>query len=304
MDIEKVAYRGWDNCYRVANKRIELIATTDVGPRIIRFGFIGEENEFHEFDDQVGKSGGEAWRPYGGHRLWHAPEAAPRSYLPDNLPIEVKVKENKIHLIQPVEALSGIQKEMEISIDEAGAIVTILHRLCNHGLWPVELAPWCQTDMAQNGVGIIPLPPRGPHPENLLPVNTLSLWAYTDLSDPLLVTGTQFILLGQDPARSSPQKIGAYTLDGWTAYARAGHLFVKRYTFQPDVRYPDMNANVQIYTDSDILELETLAPLITLEPGEHVEHVEVWYLFNDIPQPVDESDVVEHILPAVRSIPL
>lgn len=303
MNLEKVAYRGWDNCYRVANERVELIATTDVGPRIIRFGFVGAENEFHEFDDQVGKTGGEAWRPYGGHRLWHAPEAAPRSYLPDNFPVEVQVQNYGIHLIQPVEVLSGIQKEMEISLDEAGAKVNVLHRLCNHGLWPVELAPWCQTDMAQNGVGIIPLPPRGPHPENLLPINSLSMWAYTELSDPLLVLGTQFILLGQDPTRPSPQKIGAYTLNGWTAYARAGHLFVKRYTFQPGVRYPDMNANVQIYTDGDILELETLAPLVILEPGEDVEHVEEWYLFDHIPQPAGEKDVIEHVLPTVLSIP-
>jgi len=64
-----------------------------------------------------------------------------------------------------------------------------------------------------------------------------------------------------------------------------------------------MNANVQIYTDSDILELETLAPLVTLEPGEDIEHVEEWYLYDHIPQPAGEKDVIEHVLPAIRSIP-
>ena len=49
-----------------------MIATTDVGPRIIRFGFVGEENEFKEYEDTTGQVGGDEWRIYGGHRLWHA----------------------------------------------------------------------------------------------------------------------------------------------------------------------------------------------------------------------------------------
>ena len=31
--IEKVSYAGWPNCYRLADDRIELIATGDMGSR-------------------------------------------------------------------------------------------------------------------------------------------------------------------------------------------------------------------------------------------------------------------------------
>ncbi len=72
VSVLKSAYKGWQNCYRMTNGQIELIATTDVGPRIIRFAFVGEDNIFGENPDQVGKTGGEEWRIYGGHRLWHA----------------------------------------------------------------------------------------------------------------------------------------------------------------------------------------------------------------------------------------
>ena len=41
VTIEKTAFRGWTNCYRVSNGTVEFIATTDVGPRIISFGFVG-----------------------------------------------------------------------------------------------------------------------------------------------------------------------------------------------------------------------------------------------------------------------
>ena len=30
------------------------------------------------------------WKPWGGHRLWAAPEAMPRTYSPDNSPIDYK----------------------------------------------------------------------------------------------------------------------------------------------------------------------------------------------------------------------
>jgi hypothetical protein len=33
--VEKIEYRGWKNCYRVAHCEIELIVTGEVGPRII-----------------------------------------------------------------------------------------------------------------------------------------------------------------------------------------------------------------------------------------------------------------------------
>ena len=44
--MERVAYRGWPNCWRLANDYVELIATADVGPRIIHFAPAGGENVF------------------------------------------------------------------------------------------------------------------------------------------------------------------------------------------------------------------------------------------------------------------
>jgi len=46
--VEKVEYKGWHNCYRVTNGEVELIVTGDVGPRVIRFGFVGGQNLFKE----------------------------------------------------------------------------------------------------------------------------------------------------------------------------------------------------------------------------------------------------------------
>src|SRR5882724_8237798 len=75
VTIEKTAYGGWPNCYRISNGEVELIATTDVGPRILRYGFVSGQNVFREFKEQLGKSGETEWQARGGHRLWMAPEA-------------------------------------------------------------------------------------------------------------------------------------------------------------------------------------------------------------------------------------
>ena len=47
---EVVSYKHYGRCYRMFNDKIELLITAELGPRIIRFGFIGGENEFAEVD--------------------------------------------------------------------------------------------------------------------------------------------------------------------------------------------------------------------------------------------------------------
>src|SRR6478672_4770522 len=77
---EKINFGGWPNCIRLSNNESELIVTTDIGPRIIRLGFINKQNFFYLSEEDRGKKGGNDWRIYGGHRLWLAPEAMPLTY--------------------------------------------------------------------------------------------------------------------------------------------------------------------------------------------------------------------------------
>ncbi len=300
MAIRKVSYGGWSNCYRLSNDLVDLVATTDVGPRIIRFGFVGQENEFKEYGEMMGKKGGRQWRIYGGHRLWHAPEAKPRSYFADNFPVTLEKHGNLVRLVQAAESTTGIQKEIDIQLDAKKAYAKITHRLRNTGMWAVELAPWALSVMAQGGRAIVPVPPRGSHEKNLLPTHTLTLWAYTDMSDPRWTWGRKYVMLAQDAAARTPQKIGAMVPDGWAAYARDGHLFVKRFAFIVGAEYPDRGCCVETFTNADMLELETVAPMMRLEPGAAAEHVEHWFLFKNVPTPQSDADVDRHVLPKVN----
>src|SRR5262249_49134090 len=86
--IEKVEYKGWKNNLKLSNGEVELIITLDVGPRVIRYGYVGGANVLKEVDAQIGKSGEREWMIRGGHRLWHAPEEIKRTYELDNSPVK------------------------------------------------------------------------------------------------------------------------------------------------------------------------------------------------------------------------
>ncbi|MEP7108225.1 MAG: hypothetical protein ABI760_09580, partial [Ferruginibacter sp.] len=186
---EKINYEGWPNCIRLYNDEIELVVTTGIGPRIVKFGFIDKQNFFHLVPGHIGKTGGEEWRIYGGHRLWHSPEAIPRSYNPDNEKVEFEVHDDCIKLVQAREALTGIVKELEITLSLHKNEVTVLHRLINKNLWDIELAVWPLSMLAMGGRAIIPHEPYGEGDDFLLPARSLALWQYTKMNDPRWIWG-------------------------------------------------------------------------------------------------------------------
>jgi len=291
--MQKVSYRGWAECYRLANERIEVIATASVGPRLIHLSTPGGENILGVMPEQAGLTGGHEWRLYGGHRLWHAPEAKPRSYFPDNAPVSAIVDGDTLRLLPAVETTTGIQKEIAITLVGDEPHLEVRHVLENTGLWPVELAPWALTVLGQGGVAILPQSQWAP-PDGLLPNRVLVLWPYSDLRDPRVDWGSRYVLLRQDPKRQPPFKVGLNVTEGWAAYYRQGQLFVKCFDYEPGAEYPDGGCSVESYTNDAFIELETVAPSVLLEPGEAVEHVEHWFLYDGV-EPVSSEEDAERI---------
>jgi len=288
VTVERTEFKAWKNCWRVANQTVELIVTADVGPRVIYFGFTGGgRNLFKNFESQMGRSGEAEWMIRGGSRIWIAPEDRIASYAPDNEPVEIKVQDGGLIATAPVEEPVRMQKQMAIHLD--GARVEIVNRVKNSGLLPVEFAVWVLTVMAPGGVAVTGFPPRGTHPEDLAPSNPLIMWPFTDLSDPRWKFLRKYLVLRQDPANTSPQKLGHFNPDTWGAYFLDGDLFVKRAKADPARRYPDFGASFETFTNAEILELETLGPLCLVAPGEWVEQTEQWEL-RRTPAPASWTD--------------
>lgn len=301
VNAKVLPYAGWENCVKITNGIIDAIITTDVGPRIIFFGFCNDVNEFCEYPDQVGTVGGDEWNIFGGHRLWHSPEAKPRTYQPDNTKIDWKEIKNGVYIIQPTESWTHIQKTIEFVLEPNAPSATVIHSLTNKGPWPIELAVWALSVMAPGGKAIIPHPQGDP--KALLPNRVLALWPYTNMNDKRVYWGDKFTILSQDTSATCPFKVGLSVADGWTAYANHNHLFVKYFIYDEDGNYPDFGVSVESYTDERMLELETISPLVTLEPGESVSYEENWVLIDNVKAPSNDDDVVKNIIPYIKSYP-
>jgi hypothetical protein len=300
IKIEKIPYAGWQNCYRIDNSIIEVIATSDVGPRIISFGFKGKENLFYENPAEVGKTGGDAWIAYGGHRLWLSPELPKRTYYPDNTPVEVKKLDHGVQLISSLEKTTGIQKVVEIRVEADQSKIHVTHSLTNLGMWPVTFAPWALTVLGPDGVAVLPHPPRNHWPESMLPSHSISMWGYTRMSDPRWTWGDEYILLRQDKTQKHAQKIGMRNTSGWAAYVRNNTAFVKFFPYDDNAQYEDFGCNLESWTNPDFLELETLGALKTVGLEETVTYAETWLLAADIPAPRNDADVNKYLLPIVK----
>jgi hypothetical protein len=302
IKTSKKAFAGWQNCQQISNGTVDLIICGEVGPRILFYGFVNGKNQFHVNPQEAGLTGGTQWRSYGGHRLWIAPEDSIRTYFPDNRNLSVATLPTGVCLTAPVEETTGFQKSITVEMDGTGAHIHVTHKLINQSNSPQDAAPWALTVLRPGGVAVLPIGSRCTWPEKLTAQSTLSLWGYTCMTDPRWTWGDEYILLRQDMNIINPQKIGMYNTEGWAAYVNDGILFIK--TFDPTNHdaCPDLNSNLESWTNHEILELETLGPSRLVEVGGSITHFEDWYLFSDIPSPKNDTDVREYLLPCVRMI--
>jgi hypothetical protein len=217
---------------------------------------------------------------HGGHRLWHAPEAMPRTYIPDT-DVTITDLSNEEILLAQTEPGTGIRKRIEIRLASDRPSVILTHTLINNGLWAVELAPWAISQFRLGGTVIMPMPIGNADPAGLLHNRQFSIWPYTRMNDPRVQWGDEFILFKAD-ALLPPFKIGYFNPHGWLAYWIDGTLFRKTFEAHAELTYPDNNCNAEMYCNHLFVELESLAPLVRLKPGDSVTHVETWDIFNGL----------------------
>lgn len=282
MELKTVNYKGWENCLSLSNGTVELIISTDVGPRVLFYGYEGGQNFFCNFDEQIENIIPGEWQSYGGHRLWHAPEVSPRTYYPDNDPVKYEWNDSELILETVVEKDNFLQKVITINLDAEGTGVKLKHEIFNRGPWNIKFSAWCLSVMAAGGTAIIPQTDYIPHGEGpgetFLPGRKLIIWPFTFMGDPRYTWGTKYIQMSQDNAYESKQKIGLDNANGWAAYALNDEVFIKKFDYIEGAEYPDNGCNCELFTMPEFLEVETLSPLVDVEPGNSIKHNEAWSL--------------------------
>jgi len=285
--LENCAYGGWKNAVRMRWGSWELVAPLDVGPRILRLGPVEGPNLFYENRSQLGQIGGEEWRMYGGHRFWTAPESED-SYAPDNEPVSLEpIGSHGFRLTGKPQPKSGWQKDLTLTWQDNG-LIQLEHRLTNLRSEPLACVPWCLSVLAAGGTAFVPQPPYQPHPSELppgqkfsmsdfLPNRQMILWPFTDLTDPRITLHGNCWTLEQR-AGSRAFKIGFRHTEGWVGCLLGDLFFAKWIAHDPLASYPDRGSNAELFTNGDMLELESLAPDRPLAGGETATHLEWWHV--------------------------
>jgi hypothetical protein len=244
------------------------------GPRVVRFGLRGGQNLFAETPTASWDGGHGTYELLGGHRLWFAPESDDCS-VPDatGLTLSAIPGATGARLIGAVEAPSGLRKTVEVRLDPDSAAMSLHHVLTNEGSGTLEIEPWPITQLRLGGVAVVPLPPGDEEPSRR-PNQLVVLWPYASGADERLRIGDHRLTVSARPDR--PMKVGCLSSTGTAGYLLDGLLIVLRFDPARGSVHSDLGCNLEVYSDDRTIELESLGPLATLEPGDSVTHDERW----------------------------
>ena len=285
-------YKGMGRAMQISNGKLEVVVTLDLGPRIIKFALAGGQNILEDDIKPEAPISKDKWWIYGGHRLWHSPEALPRTYMPDNDPLEkYELLEDGIRMYQKEEPWVHIQKSMEVHLLEDR--VRIQNTLVNKGAWPIDLSVWSITIASKGGREVIPVVQRD---TGLLPNKSVVLWPYSRFTDQRVCWGERYYIVDNEPQIKNPFKLGLPNEYGWAAYFNHDCCFIKKYNHVMDAVYPDGGCSWETYTADWGIELESLSPFGTLKPGESATHTDEWFLFGNVKKPGVSEDEIDSVL--------
>lgn len=261
---------------RFESEHLWLDVLADAGPRIIRLGLAGSDDNFlAETPDAGWETPRGRYELFGGHRLWFAPENPDLVAIPDSRGLTLTVTDTGVELTGLPDPVTGLIRSIAMRLDPTAAAIDLHHQLWNTGHEALELAPWAITQLPLGGVATLPQP--AVTSEHLVqPNRLLVLWPYTSWHDERLVLGDNECSVRAE--EGPPMKIGAFVPAGCVSYSRAGTTLMM--SFQPieGARYADMGCNVEVYAEEEFLELEVLGPLARLEAGSKLALDERWEL--------------------------
>ena len=282
LQIEQTEFLGWSEAYRLRLGEATMVVVTEVGPRILSLSVGDGPNLLFVDHETTGQGRGDAdFHVYGGHRVWVAPETAD-TYAPDNERCQVEISGDGLVVIVPVAPQTGLQKRLMVSAQEDRFVVE--QGVCNTGDALYTGAVWALTCVEPKGAIVFPWGRQGSW--DLKKIVYWNKWIGHS-SD---VTSDQW-QPGSDLFKVVPTgeegKVGTNSPEGWVALCREDATFVKSHRRIPDVKYPDEDCSLQVYTCKQFIEMETLSPLTVFYPGQEVVHREVWTVTAEAIDPAD-----------------
>ncbi len=305
IEIKETDYENYGRCVQISNGVIDVVVTIDCGPRIVRFGFIGDANILYNdlerkyvtsnpsMTERFGKDA--TFYCYGGHRVWLSPERMPETYYPDNEPVIYGILPEGVSFTPARQKHNDMQLSFEVIMGEGATDIMVVHSAKNCSKEKQTYALWSITMV--NGGGVEIIPQNRDNNNMILPNRTISFWPYTDVRDKRIFLGNNYLTIQHDSNNENALKLGVNNVLGWAAYSNKDYTLVKRFVHNTQAAYPDFGCSYETYVSKDYVEMESLSPLYNIEPGEGIRHVENLSLTKatNCINPTDEDSIEKYI---------
>ena len=265
----------WGRVFWMTDGQTEIAAALDFGIRIVHLSCAGMQNLFYcqPPDLSDGLCNEQGWRIYGGHRLCLAPESE-KSYWPDNMPVMFRKEERGVLLTQEEDPWLKVQKSLRLVFEPDGAI-RLEHFFKNMSEHPIRAASWGINTL--DGSGIAEVDFKAPGGAVYKPQRVLTLWQQTRLDDRRLTFSEDRVTARHLPI-DGYCKLGMYSPGGHAVLENKNQRLEITFASEPVEEYPDNGCNFEMFLNRNIMELETLGILRTLECGQAASHIERWRL--------------------------
>ncbi|MCK4282875.1 MAG: DUF4380 domain-containing protein [Candidatus Brocadiae bacterium] len=286
VTISRMNFRGWRNSYRLTNGQVELIVVPQIA-RIMKYSLVGGENLLWVNDEMTPDATGQQfpppdpkkWANFGGYKLWMAPEQEkgwPPDWQLDRGPCRAPYTgDGSLHLIGMASQKHGIRFDRKITLAPHGTRVEIEQTMINVSKGPVSGAIWEVTQVKADCLAFVPMGPGA----------TYRVSKTEDLDDQWSRADDMLLLRPS----GKPNKVFISGPPGWLGCQRGEVLYLKSFDF-PQEPTPETEAPREVYTSNlGYIELEVVAPAVTLEPGQRTTFNETWQLAPAVAAATDRS---------------
>ena len=286
VPVKTVDYRGWE-AVQLDNGVARAVIVPGVA-RVMVFERAGGANLIWQDKALWGIPANLAtgdWQNFGGSKLWAAPQAAwgwPPDPAMDRGPCGYAIgQDGSIHLRGMPSQTVGVRLDREISLADGRAALDLEYTMQNTTSSNVTWGIWNIIQMQGGGRVLLPTPKGVSVRED----KRWHIWEHWQRIDDIFVlhhTGQEGKVMSIGP-------------EGWIAYEKAGEVFVLSFRADPDAVYPEGHGCGEVYAGGSYIELEHVAPLTQLAPGETTQTTERWILFSLDGAQIDDRELAARV---------
>lgn len=289
-------YHGW-KAVRLGNEEAHVIMV----PEIARVMTFQRTNGPDLFWSNSALSGAKAdmasrnWQNFGGSKVWLAPQSAwgwpPDPVMDHGSGTSTLTRDGTLHFEGMASEATGVRLNRNIKLSDQDAVLTIDYSMQNTSTNDVSWSIWQVAQMQAGGRIIVPAS------------GTTRAWADPQFKASKNWTRKQdiYVLHHTDADKSKMMFIGP---EGWIAYEKDGEVFVMAFEPDPDAVYPKGHGNAEVYVQENYIEIEHVAPLTALAPGETTLSHEKWTLFSIGNCQLSDLELAERVRTAVKKLNL